>query len=77
MLACTIDASIDTIDTNIGTVDANHQYQPAVLIKHDNLSTFILISIVDKEFPRWGRAEGLDAAWWRLGSPAALKASLN
>ena len=32
------------------TQDA-HQYQPPVLIKDDNLSIFILISIVDKEFP--------------------------
>ena len=48
-----------------------HQYQPAVLIKDDNLSIYILISIVDKDFPRWGLAEGLDAAWQSSGSPGS------
>ena len=50
---------------------SNHQYQPPVLIKDDNLSIFILISIVDKDFPQWGLAEGLDAAWQSLGSPGS------
>ena len=30
----------------------SHQYQPPVLIKDDNLSIFILISIADKDFPQ-------------------------
>ena len=50
-----------------------HQYQPPVLIKDDNLSIYILISIVDKDFPWWGPAAGLDAAQWSLGSPGSLK----
>ena len=29
-----------------------HQYQPPALIKDDNLSIYILISIVDKDFPQ-------------------------
>ena len=54
-------------------IDGNkHQYQPAVLIKHDNLSIFILISIVDKDFPQHGQAEGLNAAQRRPGSPGNL-----
>ena len=49
----------------------HHQYQPPVLIKDDNLSIYILISIVDKDFPQRGLAEGLDAAWQSLGSPGS------
>ena len=50
----------------------NHQYQPPALIKDDNLSIYILISIVDKDFPQQGQAEGLNAAQRRLGSPGNL-----
>ena len=54
------------------TCDFIHQYQPAALIKHDNLSFSDLIFIADKDFPRWGQAEGLDAAWRSLGNPGSL-----
>ena len=64
--------SVSATVTIRALVDYMHQYQPPALIKDDNLSIHILISIVDKDFPRWSLAEGLDAAWQSLGSPGSL-----
>ena len=45
---------------------------PFAVILFFGLLIYILISIVDKDFPRWSLAEGLDAAWQSLGSPGSL-----
>ena len=53
---------------------SDHQYQPAVLIKDDNLSIYILISIVDKDFRCFGALRQLDAMHFtpcRLAGAAA------